>query len=551
MVTGNADDEAENPVYISYSDICYYAGGLWVWNAGEGPNAYCGCRYMNRKNGLVGEQIFSVKGPNGQDLTVQIDFRSSMEYQTPGGKKDNEEYQAIHDVLTVVELGLIAVSFVAGPAAPLFIGVSALVGVADSAIYFQQGDKYMGIMMMAISMLGIDDVVSLVKYAAAKTTIKTLGKEGIQAIAKKQLAKEVLSESEELAVREIQTAVYQSQNGLNSSMKLAMMDEFVTTGVYSTAIKNNWGWDKFFEMYYKINKKLLNLPSFTMMTIKIGGIAYTVDQVYLAFYGNDEDRKYSSFGQLFDYFKNASEAEKMQEAQKQFEKMQKEIAKNPKKFLNPETIDQAIGFDWSKTVPMDQLKAYYMALNQWKDPKNAKEQQKIQKEHEFTEAPFLAEVESGESVLSWGVSGDSVTEIQKLLSEKGYDLNVNGIFDMDMIFVVAEFQSKNSLNENGIVDSQTLSKLKSSEKEMNCTEKINSMISSGWVEINKTEYVKKIQSKVSTEKLKEIECNGVKKYFFDSSQKDQPRQVGQAPILKTIVDNPDLQEVYLNFKRFI
>jgi hypothetical protein len=29
------------------------------------------------------------------------------------------------------------------------------------------------------------------------------------------------------------------------------------------------------------------------------------------------------------------------------------------------------------------------------------------------------------------------------------------------------------------------------------------------------------------------------------------RSEGQSPTLKTIVDNPDLQEIYINFKRFI
>ena len=60
------------------------------------------------------------------------------------------------------------------------------------------------------------------------------------------------------------------------------------------------------------------------MIIKIGGVGYTVDQVYLAFYGNDEDRKYSTFADLFDYFKNASEAEKLESALKSFETQQKE-----------------------------------------------------------------------------------------------------------------------------------------------------------------------------------------------------------------------------------
>jgi len=552
---GVGDSDDENLIYISYSDICYYAGGLWVWNAGEGPNAYCGCRYMSQKNGLIGEQMFMAKFPNGQEYTVQMDFQSVMKYQTPGGEKDNEKYEAIHNVLTVVELGLFAVSFVSGPFAPLFIGASALVGVAESAVYLQQGDKYMGVMMMAISLIGIDDVVTLVKYVAAKTTIKTLGKEGIQLIAKKQLAKEVLSESEKLAIKSIQTGVSGSQIALKSSMKLKMMTEFITTGMYSTAIKNGWGWSKFFDMYYKINKKLLGLPSITFMVIKIGGIAYGVDQVYLAFYGNDEDRKYSSFAQLFDYFKNANEAEKNAEVKKAWETMQKDMAKNPTKYLTPELIDKALELDYNAVEPLADVLAFFNARHKARTQITPDEKEKIQKDHKFTQSPPLSEVESGESVLSWGISGDSVTEIQNFLKEKGYEIEPTGIFDWDTEFIIISFQSKNGLNQNGIVDGQTLFKLKTKdelvlktkEKSVNCTEKINSWKSSGWVEINRMKKNALI-SQGKKDKIFEIICDNETIILYNENYS---RSEGQSPTLKTIVDNPDLQEIYFNFKRFI
>ena len=550
MVTGNGDDDDENPVYISYSDICYYAGGLWVWNAGTGPNAYCGCRVMSRKNSLIGEQLFSIKGPNGENLTVQIDFKSAMAYQTPGGKKDMEKYEVVHEVLTIIELGTLAIAFVSGPAAPFFFGISSLTGIIDSAIYFQQGDKYMGIMMMAISMIGIDDVITLMK--AGKTLIKNLGKEGIKAIAKKQLAKEVLTESEKLAVKEIQNGVYLSQKSINNSLKVSMVTEFTQTGIYAAAAQNKWGWERFFDIYYKINKKLRNIPSMAGMIIKIGGVGYTVDQVYLAFYGNDEDRKYSTFADLFDYFKNASEAEKLESALKAFETQQKEVSKNAEKYITPEMLENVLDIDYTKLDPLDEVKAYYMAKNQYKDKKTTPEQEKIEKTYKFDVAPLISEIESGESILSWGFSGDSVTEIQKLLLEKGYDVVINGIFGMTTGTAVFTFQSDNDLNPTGAVDSQTLIKLKQKEGSENCTEKINSMKSSGWVEITKIDYMKKLESSDNIKKTEKIDCNGTTKYLFNSGQiEQQPRSVGQAPNLKTIVDNPDLQEVYNQFKRLI
>jgi hypothetical protein len=209
--------------------------------------------------------------------------------------------------------------------------------------------------------------------------------------------------------------------------------------------------------------------------------------------------------------------------------------------------NEALGIDWTKTVPLDELKNYYIALNQWKDPKNVERQQKIQKGHKYTDAPFLNEVESGESVLTWGVSGDSVTEIQKLLTEKQYDLNVNGLFDLKTLYAVAEFQSKNGLNENGFVDSQTLLKLKTSEKKIDCTEKINSWKSSGWVEINRMKKNALI-SQGKKDKIFEIMCNNDTIILYNENYS---RSEGQSPVLKTIVDNPDLQEIYVQFKKLI
>lgn len=546
----NQDGEA---VYISYSDICYYAGGLWVWNVGQGPNAFCGCRYMERINGLEGDVLFEITSPSGNLLTLQMSWEDVMSYQTPGGKMDIEKYESVHNVLTVLEVGLLLISFAAGPAAPLFIGLSAIAGIADSSVYFYQGDKYMGIMLLGISMLGINEVVGLVKYG--KTTIKSLGKQGIEAIAKKQLAKQALTSAEQLAVKEIQNAVYGAQSALNASLKVKAVTELTQTGVYAAAVKNGWSWDHFFSIYYKINKKLLNLPAISGTLIKIGGVAYGIDQVYLAVYGNDEDRKYSAFSQLFDYFKNASEEEKKKEALKAFETFQKEVKKNASKILSPELIDQALNLQPQDLVPMSEREAYFRAKNNYRDKNMSVEREKIQKEHKFTKSPSLSDVESGESTLSWGVSGNSVTELQKLLSDKGYETSPNGIFDWETDLSVYLFQSENNINPTGVVDSYTLKKLKEKESSVNCTEKINSMKSSGWSEITKIEYMKKLDVPSNIEKTKRIECNNEIKYLFMSSPQtpptpqEQPRSVGQAPILKTIVDNPDLQEVYKQFKR--
>lgn len=61
--------------------------------------------------------------------------------------------------------------------------------------------------------------------------------------------------------------------------------------------------------------------------------------------------------------------------------------------------------------------------------------------------------------MKFGDQGDDVLLLQKKLHQLGYELKVDGIFDIETKRVVASFQEKNNLFPNGTADEQTLIKL--------------------------------------------------------------------------------------------
>lgn len=58
-----------------------------------------------------------------------------------------------------------------------------------------------------------------------------------------------------------------------------------------------------------------------------------------------------------------------------------------------------------------------------------------------------------------GSRGDSVSELQKLLNQKGYSLSVDGIFGQNTQAAVRDYQQKNNLSVDGIAGEQTWSSL--------------------------------------------------------------------------------------------
>ena len=61
--------------------------------------------------------------------------------------------------------------------------------------------------------------------------------------------------------------------------------------------------------------------------------------------------------------------------------------------------------------------------------------------------------------LSYGSSGVDVTELQKMLNQKGYKLDEDGIFGANTQKAVRDYQQKNNLSVDGVVGNNTWSAL--------------------------------------------------------------------------------------------
>jgi peptidoglycan hydrolase-like protein with peptidoglycan-binding domain len=555
--------------YLSYYSLCKYAGGLWVYDTPS--ETICGCRYMGTKNGLKfdpesGEYYSAtivLKTNDGKTYVNEVhDFAQEMAWLTPGGKEDQiygDGKIGVHDVMTVVEIGLvIAGSVASGGLATLLIGASALVGIADSIIYFTEGDKYMGTMMLAINLIGIDEVVALAKWGG--NLIKSWTKESLEVIAKKQLTKGVLSSSEKLILSEVQQFIYKNQFALAANMQYKMAYNFVTEGLVQTATKQKWGWEMFFKSFYKIGK--MTTKGIPGMLLKIGGVAIGADVLYLMMFGRDFNRVNSSFGPMFDLLytnlglTNEQKREKLkkEEALNAWQTLQENLKKNAQEYLSPDVTTEILKFDPSKSLTFEEMeqraKMASESLIQKPQVNSPKE-----KELKYKESITLSNLENNGSTISLGMSGSPVTEINNLLIRVGYkDIENVSLFDYLTQYYISQFQLDNNLPITGQVDNLTYITLKS-YKSNNFCERIEQLKTEGWVQIN---YIKKnaLKSQSKQDKIIELECNNktIMLYNENYEVKKDVRSIGSSPILRTAVDNPqnlDLEEQVLRIKGII
>jgi hypothetical protein len=314
-----------NCVYISYSDICRNSGGIWVYNAGEN-SAWCGCRSMNDPGisniSSTNGDMFEFNGPYGKFTSV-IAFGHSLPYQTKGtGGMDTKKREDEHSTIANLELVLTAAGFFGGPLAPLFFGAAAIVGLVDGVKYYTEGDKHMGVMMMSLSLLGAAEVAAafrLVKNGPkAAKVINELGEEGTKKLVKDYMSKTYkLSGTEMASIQALKESTYHAQKILGREMSEKLLKNF-TQNISRTAKQQKWGWKEFAKIFYNFEA---HSPTFKSIVIYIAGVPYSIDQIYLALYGNDTDRQRSGIATLFDYLNNnpAEKEKALNEAWLQFQ----------------------------------------------------------------------------------------------------------------------------------------------------------------------------------------------------------------------------------------
>jgi hypothetical protein len=573
------NDEKGEDRWLSYYDICKYAGGIWAYV--QGSQVVCGCRYMSDKNGLTnlgggntrGDATIMIKGTDGNFIGMDFDWNSldfQMKFQTKGGEQDKiygDGEWDVHEILTVVEVITVVAGMIAtGGLSTFLIGASALVGVSDSLVYYYEGDTYMGTMMLAINLAGgLDEIVTLVKWG--KNLAKTWTKESLESIAKKVVSKQALEASEKQILSEVQQFVYKNQNEIAAKMQYDLANTFVTDGIITTAKNKNWGWDVFFNSVIKL-AKMIGKSTLGGLVIKIGGVAVTADQLYLLMNGNDQQRKNSGIGILMDKLysglglTNEQKQEKLknENALNAYENLQETIKQDAGAFMSDEVTQQVLGFDPEKGYTKAELDTWAMQINEMRSVKpNVNKVESENKNIKFIDAPSIDDVRYNNMIIKLGMSGDSVSKIVTLLkTTKGVTDITNPLLYDDLVsYYIYNFQVEYDLTPTGNVDSETYYWLTGYAKSYLC-DQIEKLKSEGWVQLNDLARNAKIAAN-QKDKIIELKCKGAKDIIYlynknyneGSNRSDveffgKPEDVNSGiPRKYTMLDNPQNESAEL------
>jgi hypothetical protein len=135
----------------------------------------------------------------------------------PGNIGDDNIFKDMswdHETSGWVELGLVGAGLIltltgiGAPVGAALIGAGTLVGVADAAVYFSEGDPYMGTMMLALNLIPGGELASILTKKAGKEIGEQTIKQSKTAIQKfKAGGIEALTDAEKFALDQVSKAV--------------------------------------------------------------------------------------------------------------------------------------------------------------------------------------------------------------------------------------------------------------------------------------------------------------------------------------------------------
>jgi hypothetical protein len=196
-----------------------------------------------------------------------------------------------HKLLNSLSIGFTVLGMIPSPASPFLLSLGTAADVADSFLYYHEGDKYMGTIMLALSVIPGGEFLKATKNTVVPEVLKKLIKKasnGIDTLSKGELTnlKNLLSKFD----------LYKSVIGsyLTKNM-ISKMVKFLPKLLRSYP----------FKVIYKIIYSLFKVSGIlSKLVFKIGATYFSADTVYLWLYGNDEDRKNSNVQKLIKVIKN-------------------------------------------------------------------------------------------------------------------------------------------------------------------------------------------------------------------------------------------------------
>jgi hypothetical protein len=353
-----------------------------------------------------------------------------------------------HDWLTFIEVSTSILGLIPTPLSPLFLGISTAAGVADAAVYFYEGDPYMGSMMLALSIIPFGEFSKAIK--GSRVYLKR-GVKGTTELIKKYKSGVTLTKEEVKDLTRLGKEFVQNSTEITKSLTKELSEKLIQGLAKKTP--------KFLINLLIILKKL-GVIKLSEIALKIGGTVYSVDKLYLYVFRDS----------IFENKKNLDIRTK-NELRMMINKLlgyDKEV----NEFLlvtAKDAIDKSITNPKVKLIEIKPTESPEEFLNTALSKFREESENKRKKEIELLSSPTLDDVKSGKKVIKKGQKGDSVKDIQKMLYSIGYDYLVtkfetlsnwnDGVFGESTELAIITFQEDNNLNPDGEVGKETLNKL--------------------------------------------------------------------------------------------
>jgi hypothetical protein len=353
-----------------------------------------------------------------------------------------------HDWLAFIEISTAVLGLIPTPLSPLFLGISTIAGVADAGVYFYEGDKYMGSMMLALSIIPGGEFMKAMK--GSRVFFKR-GVKGSKELIKKYKSGVKLTKEEIDDLSRLGKEFAQNSDEITKSLTKELTEKLIQGLSKKTP--------KFLINLLLILKKL-GVIKLSEIALKIGGTVYTVDKLYLYVFrdsilNNQKDLDIRTKNELRMMINNLLGYDK---------EVNEFLLITAKDAINKSITNPKV-----KLIEINPTESPEEFFNEFLIKFKQESENKRKIELELMKSPTLDDVKSGKKVIKKGQKGDSVKDIQKMLYSIGYDYLVNkfetlskwndGDFGESTKLAITTFQEDNNLNPDGIIGKETLNKL--------------------------------------------------------------------------------------------
>jgi uncharacterized protein YdhG (YjbR/CyaY superfamily) len=347
----------------------------------------------------------------------------------------------LHDASSFVELGTLILGLIPSPLSPLLLGVSTGAGLADAGVYFAEGDKYMGSMMLALEIIPGGEFVKAFKKSK---TISKLGKEGTKELLEKG-AKKSLSESDEILFRQVKKEAKEIAPEIAEATQNQIIKN-ITENLPQNFLKIIKGMSPLnaLKVFYNVLGTIWSsIGKVPQIMIKVGGTMWGIDQLYLAVFGRDEDRQNSDIRKLY-YIIQGKGLPDQEELSRVVGEVEKNInPENVAKTITNDVVEQNDAVEWDKK----NREMYIVRYN-----KNVNNKTAGYKGNEVNLlTPKIEDVINGSESISYGMSGPEISKIKSIIQSNWFadvDDNKlqktmsNNVFDENLYEIITNFQLK-------------------------------------------------------------------------------------------------------------